>query len=604
MSSGTIRGTAWYTPDLVISQVVAATNTVCGDGASHNVEYITLFNPTTAAIDIGATGASASKAVNIAYLDENSTFDRPDTQLNLTHIQTSVPSHASYLIANATYFFAAGGWRTADAYYMPTPAPCTSALYCDVIRNDKAGGIELTRTPSGNEVDKVGWNDFDNGSPTNEGTSLDLQATDGLATGSQVVRISSPTNSPTLTQLQTLGGAYDSGDNADDFSFRNPMDVGPRSAADGAQGIIAGVPAFGAIVSANDGLSDPATAYNSGSDPPSADFTLLNVATGTWMTFISKDGYGLENDTVTIAASGSVYNFPSSTTFLDQAVTQGFISGEITGVTGVPITPAITVSPGSAGADQTANTANGKYFLRVTSGVVGVTANPGNADVNYMSQALSVAVDLGEVVNDVDFILSQGGRVTGFVTRDGINALPGIAVAAIDSNGYSSDQQVSDVNGRFTTVNIATGAYTMTPALDSIETSVPATLPATVAAGATVDAGTFTITGSMGAIAGTVKVGGSPISSGVLIVAAPGALSGSPPAMVALSSATLTGSPYYLVSSQEDGTYSLSVRGGSYLLYGYYNTISKSGAVTINALDLGSVTVTPGATVTGQDFSW
>jgi type II secretory pathway pseudopilin PulG len=603
MSSGTIEGTAWYNPGLVISQVVAATNTVCADGASHDVEYITLFNPTTAAVNIGATGASTAKTVNIAYLDETSTFDRDDAGLKLTHVSTYVVSHASYLIANATYFVLGGAWRTADAYYAPTAAPCAMALYCDVIRHDKAGGLELTRASDGAEIDKVGWDDLDNGSPTNEGTSLDLAAVDGLATGSQIVRISSPTDTPTLGQLQAYGGAYDSGDNADDFSFRNPIDVAPLGTGT-TMPIIAGVPAIGAIISANDGLSDPTTAYNPSHDPPIGYFALPSVATGTWMLFISKDGYGLENDTVTIAAAGSVYTFPSSTTFLNVSSTNGFISGKVINVVGGFISPAISVSPGGAGGSQNASVANGRYFLRVTPGTVDVTANPGNANADYVSQLLSVTVDAGEVVNDLDFVLSQGGRITGFVTRDGINALPGVAVAALDINGYARDQQVSDVNGRFTTVNIATGTYEMTPALDSIETSAPTAAAATVAAGTTVDVGTFTITGALGTITGTVTVGGKPIATGALIVVSPAALSGTPPAPIALSSATLTGSSYYLASSQEEGTYSVSARGGSYLLYGYYNTISKSGAVTINAIDLGAVTVTPGATVTGKNFAW
>jgi hypothetical protein len=284
--------------------------------------------------------------------------------------------------------------------------------------------------------------------------------------------------------------------------------------------------------------------------------------------------------------------------------TNGFIAGTVTNVVGGFISPAISVSPGGAGGSQNASTTNGRYFLRVTPGSVDVTANPGNADENYVSQLLSVSVDAGEVVNDLDFVLSQGGRISGFVTRDGVNALPGVAVAALDSNGYARDQQVSDVNGRFTTVNVATGTYEMTPALDSIETSAPTSIAATVAAGTTVDVGTFTITGALGTITGTVKVGGKPIATGALIVVSPAALSGTPPAPIALSSATLTGNSYYLASSQEEGTYSVSVRGGSYLLYGYYNTISRSGAVTINAIDLGAVTVTPGGTVTGMDFAW
>ncbi|MDX6771086.1 MAG: prepilin-type N-terminal cleavage/methylation domain-containing protein [Elusimicrobiota bacterium] len=605
MSSGTVRGTAWYHPDLVISQVVAATYTVVGDGSEHTIEYVTLFNPTTAAINIGETGASASKQINLGYLDENSTFDVTDEQFNFTHVSSYVPPRSGYLIANATFFVVAGNWVSADAYYQPTIASCGGAFYCDVIRTTKAGGLELTRTPTGAEVDKVGWDDFDNGAETNEGTSLELAATDGLPDGGQVVRIASATNAPAAEGLQVYGGAYDSNDNADDFAVYPTILVAPLTTG-ATMPVIAGVPAFGAVISANDGLSSPATAYNNGADPPSAEFTLQHVATGTWTAIISKNGYGLENATVTIAASGSVYTFPSSTTMLSTTLTDGFISGEVTDIAGVAISPAITVSPGGAGADQlAATTGRGVYFLRVSSpGTVDVTANPGNLNADYLALTQSIVVDPGEIVSDVDFVLTQGGRITGFVTRDGTNALPGVAVAALDSNGFARDQQVSDASGRFTTVNVATGAYTLSPAIDSIETATPSSLAVTVTVGATVHGGTFTISGAMGRITGAVTAGGAPIATGVLIVASSATLSGTPPALTTISSATLTVDPYYMTSSYEDGTYSLDLRGGSYLLYGYYTTISPSGAVTITGTNLGAVTVTPGATLTGQDFAW
>lgn len=603
MASGTVTGTVWYNRDLVISQVVAATNTLCADGLNHDVEFVDLFNPTTYTIDIGATGLSTAKPVNISYYDEDSSFDATDATLNITYVSTYVPSHAGFLLANATSFFLAGAWRTADAYYKPTLVACGSSLYCDTIRNDKAGSIELTRTPDHRDADKIGWDDADNGPPSEEGSSLDLSATDGLTPGSQIVRRSSPTVGIALAELLAYGPAYDTNENTDDFSVRSALDVPPLTSSDTAP-IIAGVPAIGAIISANDGLSNPTTAYRVSTDLPVAEFSLPGVATGTWIAFMSLDGYGLENDTVTVSATGSVYDFPSSTTFLNSSVTEGFVSGQVVDVTGFPISPAITVSPGAAGSDQTASASSGRYFLRVATGGVNVTANPNSLNTTYVSQTLSVSVDLGEVVNDVDFILSQGGRVTGFVTRDGVNALPGVAVAALDVNGYSRDQQVSDVTGYFTTVAIPTGTYTMTPALDSIETSSPGSQSVTVTGGGTVSAGTFTITGAMGSITGSVTASGKPISTGVLIVVSSETLSGTPPAPASLSEATLTGNPYYIASSKEEGTYTVDVRGGSYLLYGYYTTISQSGAVTINAIDLGAVTVTPGQTVTGKDFSW
>ena len=46
-------------------------------------------------------------------------------------------------------------------------------------------------------------------------------------------------------------------------------------------------------------------------------------------------------------------------------------------------------------------------------------------------------------------MLSRGGSVNGFITRDGVNALPGVAVALFDSNGRSHAQAVSGSNGYF-----------------------------------------------------------------------------------------------------------------------------------------------------------
>lgn len=49
--------------------------------------------------------------------------------------------------------------------------------------------------------------------------------------------------------------------------------------------IVAGTPAYGAFVSANDGLSQVVKAIQTGS-PPFAEFQLISVATGTWIVFV------------------------------------------------------------------------------------------------------------------------------------------------------------------------------------------------------------------------------------------------------------------------------------------------------------------------------
>lgn len=613
ISSGNVSGTIWLNPGLVVSQVVGSTYTVTGDG-DREVEYVLLYNATESPIDVGETGAAGSKEVNLYYFDEDSTYGCSDEQLGLTHVSTYVPAGRSYLIANATWFYAAGGWLRADAYYRPPMgtnncgdegAACNGALYCDVLRDDKAGGVRITDPGSGQTIDQVGWSDSDNSAPTYEGSQVNLAAGDGLQTR-QLVRITSNTWTASLSALQIWGGAYDSGSNSVDFSSRTSLEVPPRySTQSGSQTAISGVPAVAAVVSANDGLSDPTTAYATGS-PPRAVFWLPNVATGTWTVMISSGAHLLPAiDAVLISSTGSSYVFPSSTSFLDSDAVYGFISGRITNVGGSALS-GISVSPGAAGSSQN-TAATGRYWLPVSTGVLDVTANPGNLNSTYVSMSsANLAVGLGQIVNGVDFTLSQGGRFMGFITRDGTNALPGIAVAAIDANGSARDTQVSDVNGRFTTLNIATGTYELTPYVDSLETSSPTYITATVTAGQTVHVGTFTVTGALGTISGSVTAGGAPIATGVLIVATTMTFSGSPPAPPTLSTATLSNAAVYITSSREDGTYSVEVRGSdddTYNIYGYYYPNANGGASS-DTYRGATADVQAGQSSTGHDLAW
>ena len=213
---------------------------------------------------------------------------------------------------------------------------------------------------------------------------------------------------------------------------------------------------------------------------------------------------------------------------------------------------------------------------------------------------------LGGIRSGVDFLLSQGGRVSGFVTRDGVNPLPGIALSLIDVNGYSRDQPVSGSDGRFTSLNVSTGVYSVEPALDSLESSSPPTVTVTVLSGGNTFASTFTVAGALGAITGSVSLSGAPLRTGALIIVTTATLAGSPPAPPSFDAAALTGSPYYLASSQEDGTYRVEVRQSTapaYRIYAYYTTYN--GAVpTINSQSLTGVQVLAGQTVSGNNISW
>lgn len=627
--SGTVTGTVWMNPNIVISQVVVDTYTWCissgGVLSQQDVEYVELFNPTTSPVYIGNTGDYYNTNMYSLWYMPNGgagAYQWPSDGPNYFNIQyatTTVPAGGYFLFSNAPTFLINGQWVSADAVFHG------SSQYPHFM--SAAGNVSLpayvawAHYPGGPTIDSVGWNNATTAPssywvPTLSTVTIPNYAGNngiGSPKGNQVVRISSPGASG--FDMTNYGHAYNSFNNQQDLLYPNGTFAGlpytPHRTSSGSFTIVAGVPAVGAIITANDGLSVSATAYAVGS-PMHADFTLVNVGTTPasqpWIVRITSGQYTLENDTVTMSSPGWIYKFPSSTTFLRSPSMQGFIAGTVTDLLGNPISAPVAIPVSAAGVTQNANTGNGRYWLRVSSGSFNVTANANAINSNYVSvSSLSVTVRRGIVTNNVNFVLTQGGRISGFVTRDGINPLPGVTVAMLDSNGYARDTQVSDATGHFTTLIIATGTYNVTPQLDSLAASTPTSTAVALAAGQSAFSSTFTITGALGTVSGNVTSGGQPISTGVLVVVTTVTLAGSPPAPPAISSNSLSGASYYISSSREDGSYSVDVRQSTapaYNVYGFYTSVAPNGAVTIQSRTLSNVGVLAGQTVAGQNLAW
>ncbi len=603
MSSGTVMGQVWIEPNLVISQIVVSTPQANG----YDVEYVELFNPTTNTISIEG---------NISLNFVSGYNNTQCTNIPLSYVQNSVPSGQYYLIANTMTFTVNGSSISADAYYTNTAnLSCSPSAYDwgppsvrDIMARGHSGALYL-QDASGNLIDAVGWTN--NGSTHNpsdcSGTCIP-QPNGGLAAGQEIVRASSPSfiNS-------SFGPAYNSGNNSVDFAYPgnanaslsiSGIPISPSNSQFPSATVIAGVPATGAVITSNDGLSSSTEAFLSGS-PPVAAFNLLNVATGTWSVVITSSSYEAENDTVTVPAASSVYVFPSTMSILNQTTNSGFIAGVITDANGNPISIPTAIEVSAGGSNAFANTMTGEYLLRVSSGIVDVTANPSSLNSNYVSiSSNAITVYPGQIVSGINFTLTQGGQLSGWITRDGINGLQGISMSAIDSDGNTQDQEVTDATGHFQTINLATGAYTVRIPLDSTEVSNPTVISASVLSGQTVFVGTFTITGALGTITGNVTLSGNPISTGVLIVVTTDTLPSGPPN---ISSASLTGISYYATSSKEDGTFSVQVRQSTaptYNVYGYYPEITPTGGINIVQQSLSNVSVLQGQTVSGQSLSW
>lgn len=597
IASGTVTGTVYYTPSIVISQVVAATNTICDDGASHDVEYIELFNPTTYPINV-SQNLHVNQYLSFAYYDETSGSNKTDAQFNFTYVSTYIAPGRSFLLANATYFYVAGGWVTADAYY--------GTLYANYIRNDKAGAIRVARASDDTKLDKLGWDDSNNASPDYEGTYFDTPV-DGLTIGNQLVRMSSPG-----VVSATYGKAYDTNYNNVDFVF-SALAYAPRTTVSAAQTIVAGTPAYGAVVTVNDGAS--AAGYASLATVGGysvASFSVGGISTGTWSVDIAHEGASATIASVAVLTQGAVTAVPNAatslawviandtSTILRAGASTGIVSGRVTTGAGAALAGiTVTVEPAASGVTD----ASGNYAVTVPAGTYSVIANPSSLSApSYGSSSLSsVAVGAGEYNSGNDLILSGAGRIIGYVCSYSVaNPLPGISVTASDASSNVRGQAVSGSDGTFFIPNLSTGAYTVEAVLDTGQSAAEGTVAATVATGSDVSIGTFTITGAFVTVTGTVTASGAPITTGVLLVVTTATIAGAlPPYM---STAILNGAPYYMASSRSDGTFTLEVRTGTgvstldYNVYGWYTTYP--GGVPTPSKQNTTITVTGGVSAT------
>lgn len=621
IATGTITGAAYLTDHLVLSQVVGSTMDVSNN--NFDQEYVEIFNPSTYTWNLNG---------DVGLRFQRRTVQDPNPiDIEIVYITTYVASFHYFLYANTPTLHVAGMTLNADAvwdstvggandiqfpHFDPTTSP--ASLNIITVREDPddppgehegAASVTLFSLTKG-QLDLFGWRGA--GAllpPANyESAAFHHGQVQGLNRHECNRRFSSPAG-----DNSAYGPAYDSNNNDKDWGRISPFVEPPRTSASTGT-VVSGTPATGAIVSANDNLSDPVTATLT-NDPPYAAFTLTNVATGTWVVFVSSNARIQEISNVTVVNAGDVIQVPNAGTtpswpaanfnvsILTEDNGDGFVSGWVRDGAGAAINPSIVVSFESGSGN--ASIANGRYLLRLPPNTYNITANPGPGNTFYVSEtSQSVVAQLGMVTSDVNFTLTQGGQIRGLTTRDGVNPVPGVAFTATDVNGIVQGNQVTASDGRFTMINLSTGLYTVEPILGSGEISAPVSATVTVAAGSSVFSASFTVTGALGHIAGTVKTSdGNPISTGVLLVASTSTVAASPPA---LSSTTLTGSAYYMGASNEDGTFILDVRGdavNTYKLYGYYTT--KIGTtIAVSTQSAVGIAVNQGATTSGVNLTW
>ncbi|MBK8575346.1 MAG: carboxypeptidase regulatory-like domain-containing protein [Elusimicrobia bacterium] len=614
-TSATLSGYVWRNDHLVISQVVGSSVSASG----FDQEYVEIYNPTTWTWTV-------PNVLGLTFQRKLAQDPAPiNIAINYAGSPLSIVPGGFYLFANTSPVVVAGMTVAADAVWESAvggpneinfaPRFITTAGMENYniipVSNDAiasaAGGVRLYDVLSGTVLDTVGWSGdgaVSPGVPSYETAPIFQNV--GLQRAELFARYSS-----TAGLDGAIGPAYDSNKNSVEWR-EGAIGAPPRSTLSAVQSTLAGTPAIGAVVSCNDGLSGGTTAVSVG-NPPLAQFSLPNVATGTWTVFLASSSLYMEISTVTVNASGTLW-IPNAATspawplanhfdvFLSSVAEEGYISGTVKNALNAAITPAIIVSNGSR--TTTASTTSGFYMLKTQPGSYMVWANANNANVNYVSDSTGpVVVTVGQVSSNVNFTLSQSGKIRGFVSRDGVNALPGVAITATNASGFVESGQVSDASGRFTMANVSTGTFVIEPVLNSGESVSPVSANVVVGVGALVWSATFTVRGAMGNVHGTAQSAGVPVRTGVMIIATTTTIVGVPPT---LNQASLLGAAYYTASTNEDGTYSLDVRGSTttpFRVYAYY-PVPNGPAWTLNSALVNNVWITPGVSTAVANFNW
>ncbi|TPW20879.1 MAG: cell wall surface anchor family protein [Elusimicrobia bacterium] len=556
---------------LVISQVVPSTTTKIGGEASQAVEYVELFNPTTGPIDIGVTGSTKTWYLN--FTDEDGGAEnKADSDFAWVHVATYVPPFSSYLYASATWFYAAGFWVRADAYY--------GALGSDYISHQEAGTFALQNAAGTMTADKVGWNDNDNTAPSYEGSPFpNRTAGDGIGSGNQLVRRSSQNFASSA-----WGRAYDTEDNSVDFSTTTGLTYRPFGSADSSATV--SIPASSATVLVTDGLSAAVFASATGY------FHITEVATGTW----SIAAFYATYSTITARTIAVLVNQTTrQIVTLDGGNSGGAVAGTVRRSDTLAALSGITMTAGTLTAQTDTG---GNFILSLTSGNYSIIANAGFASLSYDTLTTTLTVSASSVTAGVNFNLNPVGLASGKVTTNGTDAYPGVIVHAL-YGGVEYATAVTDSVGNYTLIGVPVGTVTIEPVLDpQSQISNPTTKGATIAQGATTTGNNFIVTTSLGTAFGTVMKGAASITSGVLVAASTTTLASLP----SVDNTYRTGSNViYSINSDSQGSYSLPlVRNATYTIYAYYTELSGSNMTSTVAISSANVFISSNSRVNLQ----
>lgn len=575
---GQVTAEAYIRDHLVISEI-------CPSISNDLFEYVELFNPTTASIQLFS--GTTTPLFKLKYVEPDDSIDNFPSMTAVTS-NASVPSNGYFLIGNNAAINAV----VADAVYAG-----------NVIPKQTQGGVSLWDNYNV-ALDSVSWGRLASWPPPSRakegltGVMLSPGPNHGGFGESECIeRKSVSTATASSMDLGTGGGnAWDSNDNAPDWVEHNHNHVGelpsPAQNTTKTELPLSGTPAVGAYVWADDGLSSTILAVSTGY------FNLTQIATGTWTVSLATKSFSASR-TVSLTDGGSV---DLGRVALTSSTALGYISGAVTvGASNIANFSGESVDVQSGLSKTSTNQIlSGKnYFLALSPGAPTLLFNTGNANPKFTSASTSVNLSTNALV-DFNMSLTMGGQIWGYVTMGG-SPLPGVVVSA-KLNGFERSIATSGGDGKYILANLSTGTYTIEPILESGESSSPTNQTITIlSSGDNIQASNFSISGSFGAIAGNVTLNGNVLTTGVLVLATTSTIVADPPA---LSSASISGSNiYYSNASSADGAYRVPVRGNvSYNVYAWYTSFGGDTPSTIRK-NAGGVAVSPNQTTT-LNFSW
>jgi type II secretory pathway pseudopilin PulG len=554
--TGTLSGYVFKRDNLVISEVCAR---ISFDDPN---EYIEIYNPTPTSITL--TGDN----FKLKYFVENG----PIVTLNFDWTTPVIIPSNGYCLFGST-----------STLTGVSPPVAVDKVWTNGLIIAEVGGVGIA---DGNDVwiDKVGWgiNLAGRAAPPGsyEGVSLDL-AGNGLGVGDCIERRPYPSVSPVGS---TLGSAFDSQNNTSDFVEHTSLN--PQNTTS-SETPIGGTVVMSASVFCDDGLSNPTVSLTTGR------YTLVDVKVGTWTVSAVEVKSGQVSG-VTVTQNSNT----SCDIILTQTSEYGFITGYVFRSDGVTL-PNILMESGE---QQVTTDSKGWYKFILLPSTYYVIANYNNNNPSLTCETSSAITLLqGQTVSNINFTLSFGGKVSGKITTNGVDALPNITVIAKDVYGAERGSAISDSSGNYTISNLPTtgNPYTILLALDTKETSVPGQTSVNVSTGGIVSGVNFQVTTGLARITGTVKTAdGKKITTGVLIIASTSTISDLPPTVD--STLRAGGSIYYSTSSDSNGNYVLYVRGSSsgitYNVYGYYTsegiTKKRTSSISIKTGEVKSVNFT------------